>query len=85
MLETLLELGLVPISMAQSSYDDWDDYHSRMMGAVEDWLDANPNHSDAAALRSGRIDGLRGALEQREASWALVAGRKSHTGGARWR
>jgi SAM-dependent methyltransferase len=76
MLEVFLELGLMPVTMAQSSLADWDGYHSRMMLAVEDWIDANPDDPDIELVRGSRIDAINGALAQRELPWVLVAGRR---------
>ncbi len=76
MLGALLDLGLAPVTMAQSSRADWDAYHSRMMRAVEDWIDANPEDPDLDRVRESRADAINGALDQRELPWALIAGRK---------
>ncbi|MGW5361951.1 SAM-dependent methyltransferase [Actinopolymorpha pittospori] len=76
MLTTMVRLGLTPVGMTVASHDDWDRYHSQMMLAFEDWIDANPNHPDLAEVRSHRPRQLFGALAQRDAGWAVVAGRK---------
>ncbi|GAA4986384.1 hypothetical protein GCM10023317_11790 [Actinopolymorpha pittospori] len=40
MLTTMVGLGLTPVGMTVASHDDWDRYHSQMMLAFEDWIDA---------------------------------------------
>ncbi|WP_157181508.1 hypothetical protein [Actinopolymorpha alba] len=76
MLTMMVGLGLMPVSMTVASHDDWDRYHSQMMLAFEDWIDANPSHPDLAEVRSQRTSQLLGAITQRDAGWALIAGRK---------
>jgi SAM-dependent methyltransferase len=44
--------GLPVVSVIASSEDDWDRYETRHWQAVERWLVANPDDSDAAELRA---------------------------------
>lgn len=75
MLTTMIGLDLAPISMAAASYDDWDEYHSRMMLAGQDWIDAHAHHPATGQVRE-MPNSIEGTLRQREMGWALLAGRK---------
>jgi hypothetical protein len=62
-----------------SSVEDWDHFESQHWRATDDWLRANPDHPDAAAirdedrrLRDYYLHHRRGRME-----WAILVGRRS--------
>jgi SAM-dependent methyltransferase len=70
--------GLVPVSVIDSSLDDWDRYESLHWLAAEEWLDEHPDDPDAGEIRT-RItqDRERYFRWQRDLlSWAIIVGRK---------
>jgi precorrin-6B methylase 2 len=67
--------GLRPVTVIVASDDDWDTYHSLHLLALEDWLDENPGHPDAAQVAAFRPENVAGYLAERPLGWAIVAAR----------
>ena len=70
--------GLPVVSVIASSEDDWDRYETLRWQAVETWLAANPNDSDASEIRARYERSKRNHLRhQRELlGWAIFVGWK---------
>jgi SAM-dependent methyltransferase len=70
--------GLVLDTVIASSEDDWDRYESLHWRALEEWLDANPDHPDAPEIRSTHERNRAEYVSwQRELlGWAIFAARK---------
>jgi precorrin-6B methylase 2 len=75
LLDAVAVRGLRPISVITASDDDWDTYHSLHLLALEDWLDENPSHPDAAEVAGFRAECVAHYLAERELGWAIVAAR----------
>ncbi len=77
LLDQFDEHGLPVVAYMRASEDDWDRYQSEGARNYVDWLDAHPNHQDAAQVRAvRRLRSQRAA----EGGWAIVAGRKTPHG-----
>jgi ubiquinone/menaquinone biosynthesis C-methylase UbiE len=74
LLDQFDERGLPVVAYMRASEDDWDRYQSEAARNYVDWLEAHPNHPDAA-----QVEAVRRLRSQRaaEGGWAIVAGRKS--------
>lgn len=70
--------GLIPVTLIDSSLDDWDRYETLHWRAAEDWLAENPGDADAAEIRAeyerSRDRYLR--WDHELLGWAIIAGRK---------
>jgi precorrin-6B methylase 2 len=75
LLDLVAARGLRPTVVVTASEDDWDTYHSLHLLALEDWLDENPGHPDAAEVAAFRGDCVAHYLAEREVGWAIVAAR----------
>ena len=71
--------GLALTGLIAASEDDWDRYESLHWRALEEWLAANPDHPDAAAMRAQHLAARDNYLRSQRAQlgWAIFAGRKS--------
>jgi SAM-dependent methyltransferase len=70
--------GLVPLTVIDSSLDDWDRYESLHWLAADGWLQTHADDPDADAIRS-RVDHDRDAYlgwQRDQLGWAMIAGRK---------
>ena len=67
--------GLSPITVLESSPDDWHTYTSLMWLSIEDWIEENQTHPDAERFRQDRHRGAD--LAEHRHGWAIVAGRRS--------
>jgi hypothetical protein len=47
-----IEAGFRPLRIESSTRSEWDDYESLESADAEEWLLANPDHEDAAELRT---------------------------------
>ncbi len=75
LVDTMAGSGLAPITVLESSADEWHNYTSLMWLSVEDWIQDNPSHSEVERFRQGR---RRGAdLDEHRHGWAIVAGRRT--------
>lgn len=65
--------GLDLVEMVLTSTDDWDRYAASQWLNVADWLDANPDDPDAAAVRAERDDARRRYLtdERGTVGWGV--------------
>lgn len=70
--------SLETVSVIASSEDDWDRYETLHWSAFERWLAANPDHPDAAEIRSRYLREKRKYLRyQRDhLGWAIFVGWK---------
>jgi hypothetical protein len=70
--------GLRLTGIIAAGQDDWDRYESLHWRAVEEWLAANPAHTDAAAIRDRHRARLAAYLEheRRLLGWAILVARK---------
>ncbi|MEX2612198.1 MAG: methyltransferase domain-containing protein [Gaiellaceae bacterium] len=78
---TIFESGrLRTVSVIASSLDDWDRYETLHWRAVEEWLAANPDDSDAPEIGESKERFKRNYLRhQREyLGWAIFVGWKPH-------
>ena len=70
--------GIALTGLIDASDDDWDRYESLHWRAVEEWLDEEPGHPDAADVRarheSNRDDFVR--TQRALLGWAILVGRK---------
>jgi hypothetical protein len=74
LLDGMVRSGLARVSVLPSSEEDWMTYSSLIWLSIEDWLDENPAHPDAASKR-GRS--YSSDLLQQRLGWALIAGRRT--------
>ncbi len=70
--------GLAPVTVIASSLDDWDAYESLHWRALEEWLAANPDDPDAAAIRQRHEHARDRYLRYQRAllGWAIFVARK---------
>jgi SAM-dependent methyltransferase len=70
--------GLALTGLIAASEDDWDRYESLHWRALEEWLAANPEHPDAAAIREQHVCFRDNYIRKQRAElgWAIFAGRK---------
>lgn len=73
LVDAMATSGLAPVTVLESSVDDWHNYTSLMWLSIEDWIDENPAHPDAERFRRDRHRG--GDLDEHGQGWAIVAGR----------
>ena len=71
--------GLALVTIIDASTDDWDTYETLQWRGVAEWIDENPAHPDAPALRSKHEHNKRQYLESLRdlLGWAIFVGRKS--------
>lgn len=75
LVDTMAANHLAPITVLDSSPDDWHNYTSLMWLSIEDWIADNPTHPEAERFRRDR---KRGAdLDEHRQGWAIVAGRRT--------
>jgi Methyltransferase domain len=77
-IELLRIAGIAPVSLIDSSLDDWDRYETLHWLAIEEWLNANPADPDAEEIRA-RAEANRQAYlgwERDLLGWAIFVGRK---------
>jgi SAM-dependent methyltransferase len=69
--------GLLPVTLIDSSLDDWDDYETLHWLAAEDWLAENPDDPDAAEIRSHHEHWRDRYLrwDRELVGWAILVGR----------
>jgi SAM-dependent methyltransferase len=74
--------GLTPMTLIDSSLDDWDRYETLHWLAAEDWLAENPDDPDSAEIRAHherwRDRYLR--WDRELVGWAIIVGRKGEDG-----
>jgi hypothetical protein len=70
--------GLTPVTLIDSSVDDWDRYSTLHWLAAEDWLAENPDDPDAAAIRAEHERSRERYLnwERDLLGWAILVARK---------
>lgn len=70
--------GLTPVTLIDSSLDDWDRYESLHWLAAEDWLAANPDDPDASEIRAQHERSRERYLswDRDLLGWAILVGRK---------
>ncbi len=73
--ERFQSAGLALTGLIAASEDDWDRYESLHWRALEEWLAANPEHPDAAAMRERNTSPLATTTSAR--SGRSSAGRSS--------
>ena len=81
--ERFQSCGLALTGLIAASEDDWDRYESLHWRALEEWLAANPEHGDAAAIRARHLARRDDYLRSQRAwlGWAIFVGRKNYPGG----
>ena len=69
--------GVDLVEMVLTNSDDWDRYAASQWLNVANWLDANPDHPDAAAVRSERDESRRRYVtdERGTVGWGVFVGR----------
>jgi SAM-dependent methyltransferase len=69
--------GVDLVEMVLTNDDDWDRYAASQWLNVANWLDANPDHPDAAAVRAERDESRRRYLtdERGTLGWGVFVGR----------
>lgn len=74
----LQSAGLTPVTVIDSSLDDWDRYESLHWLAAEDWLAENPDDPDAAEIRAHHEHRRDRYLrwDRELVGWAILVGRK---------
>jgi SAM-dependent methyltransferase len=77
--ERFQSAGLALTGLVAASEDDWDRYESLHWRALEEWLAANGEHSDAPAIREQHVSFRDNYVRRQRAElgWAIFAGRKS--------
>jgi SAM-dependent methyltransferase len=78
-IERFRRAGLDPLTIIDSSLDDWDRYESLHWLVAEEWLGSHPDDKDSDEIRS-RMDHDRDAYLrwQRDLlGWAIIAGRNA--------
>jgi hypothetical protein len=70
--------GLTPVTLIDSSLDDWDRYESLHWLAAESWLAEHPDDPDAASIRRLHDEARDRYLSWSRdlLGWAIVAGKK---------
>jgi hypothetical protein len=76
LVEAMRALGLVPVTVVAASEDDWNDYVSRQLLSVADWLDENSSHPDRAEVVKTSGGFTTDEAEWRSLGWGIVVGRK---------
>jgi SAM-dependent methyltransferase len=80
LVDLMAESGLAPITVLESSPNDWHNYTSLMWLSIEDWIEENPTHPEVERFRQDR---RRGAdLAEHRHGWAIVAGRQTGESGS---
>lgn len=76
-LEVFEAAGLDLVEMVLSTETDWDRYTASQWLNVADWLDANPGHPDAGAVRAERDESRRRYLADERATvgWGVFVAR----------
>lgn len=76
-LDLFEEAGVDLVEMVLTSDDDWDRYAASQWLNVANWLDANPDHPDAASVRAERDESRRRYLaeERGTVGWGVFIGR----------
>lgn len=71
-------VGLATTGLIAASQDDWDHYRSLEWQAIEEWLAAEPDHPDAAAVRTQHQERRKRYFQVDRAAldWAIFVGRK---------
>jgi precorrin-6B methylase 2 len=70
--------GLLPVTMIDSSLDDWDRYETLHWLAAEEWLTEHSDDSDAEEIRARVADDRDRYLrwQRDQFGWAIIVGRK---------
>ena len=74
----LQSAGLIPVTLIDSSLDDWDRYETLHWLAAEDWLSENPHDPDAAEVRAHHEHSRDRYLrwDRELLGWAILVGRR---------
>lgn len=70
--------GLLPVTLIDSSLDDWDRYETLHWLAAEEWLTKHPDDPDAEEIRARVSDDRDRYLrwQRDQFGWSIIVGRK---------